>query len=840
MGNGCRIDNCNGNHNEANKCRIFKLPKDEKERQKWINVIPPRTDYVINPTTFHICERHWPDDTPMVKVPGGHTRPVLPPSMFDVPLSRMPTPKPTPRKDPVEDRQLNYFLEKDTITAFSKFSPDNELRKKYENIIISRSKDTFLCIFMADDYSESSLSILVKNKSTLCSPLTFVAFKNGIKVPLGKRLSPNNGLSSYSQFFEAVHSVINYDPPVTDVVSKMVATLKQIQDHESLDDIKGKKLKFLSRQLELLCSKKYTVSDYCFAIESFPRCNYDQLRDVLILPCKRKLQSFISSTDVDQVLEKTFKKVQNIQQKQCFLIVDEVKIRPTVAYSGGVLSGMSKNDPNSKATSMLGVMMKCLHGGPSVMVSITPVHNPTGSYQFSVVKENAAIVENAGGVVVGSITDNHKINQHYCKLFTRKSDFEAVHPLNPERPWFLLYDSVHLLKCIRNNWISEKCQKLSLDGKTIGSFSDVRALYESEKNNILKTTSLTFASVYPSRLQLQNVQHVLKVFNDKVVAALRLQGAYDTASFIQQVLDWWNVVNVSAKGQDIRLRDPNRSVQDEKATNLHSLLDLMKTSQSGHGPKRIMCLTHDTRKALVQTTEGLIAVCAHLFSVGFEYVLLREIQSDRIEGEFSVYRQSTGANAFMLVGDVLSAFKRRLTRFAASFLEYIETGPSSGSSVSHTCSGIRYDDATAIENCISEVTLSAMEEYSVAYVAGWLEKQCNDLFFSEDEPLLSSGAKCFIEEVSRGYLTVPHVCTYELVGIGLRFVKMSKHQTCCRQKLVDVLLTISNFYSCGAPSKNLLRRLANVLLHGIHKLEKDHQKHATLYQTSIKKARLAE
>ena len=68
-------------------------------------------------------------------------------------------------------------------------------------------------------------------------------------------------------------------------------------------------------------------------------------------------------------------------------------------------------------------------------------------------------------------------------------------------------------------------------------------------------------------------------------------------------------------------------------------------------------MTHDTKKALVQTTEGLIAVCKHLLNIGFDYVLLREIQSDRIEGEFSVYRQSTGASAFMTTGDVTYAFK---------------------------------------------------------------------------------------------------------------------------------------------------------------------------------------
>ena len=181
------------------------------------------------------------------------------------------------------------------------------------------------------------------------------------------------------------------------------------------------------------------------------------------------------------------------------------------------------------------------------------------------------------------------------------------------------------------------------------------------------------------------MQHVLRVFNEKVVAALKLKGAYETTSIIQNILDWWNIVNVSAKGQDIRLRDHNRSVQDKDSNNLQLFLDIFKCMKSGHGPKRVQCVTHDTKKALVQTTEGLIAICKHLLSVGFDYVLLRELQSDRIEGEFSVYRQSTGANAFMAAGDVFSAFKKRLARFAASFLESVEVGQPNRKG--HICEG---------------------------------------------------------------------------------------------------------------------------------------------------------
>ena len=275
-------------------------------------------------------------------------------------------------------------------------------------------------------------------------PLTISAFKNGISVPVGKLLSPNNGLSFYSQFFEVVHSVMSHIHPVDEVVNKETNSLELVKNDEQ-SPVKAKGLHFLTRQLRLFCNTTFTLQDYCFAIESFPHCNYDQLRDVLVLPSKRKLQAVISATDVDTVLGKTFQKT-NSEQKHCMLLVDEVKIRLTVAFSGGVLNGMAKNDPYSKATSMLCVMAKCLHGGPNVMVSVTPVHKLTATYQFSIVKEAAAMIEKSGGFVLGSMTDNHKINQQYCKLFKRKTEWEAEHPLDNQLVWFLLFESVHILK----------------------------------------------------------------------------------------------------------------------------------------------------------------------------------------------------------------------------------------------------------------------------------------------------------------------------------------------------------------------------------------------------------
>ena len=100
---------------------------------------------------------------------------------------------------------------------------------------------------------------------------------------------------------------------------------------------------------------------------------------------------------------------------------------------------MAMNDPRVKATAMLGILLKCLHGGPSLMISVTPVHGSTGKFQYETVIQNATNVEKSGGIVIGSITDNHKVNQNYCRLFTmndKTATHKAVHPLDKKGPGF--------------------------------------------------------------------------------------------------------------------------------------------------------------------------------------------------------------------------------------------------------------------------------------------------------------------------------------------------------------------------------------------------------------------
>ncbi|KAF2351401.1 hypothetical protein FHG87_017847 [Trinorchestia longiramus] len=162
---------------------------------------------------------------------------------------------------------------------------------------------------------------------------------------------------------------MHYDIPFDKTIQNVVTLLRAHTSASVLTE-KEKKLVFLIYQLELLLQEQFSMNDYCFALQSYSKYNYEQLTDFLVLPCKCKLQYITSSIDKDQVLRETFDKVQTLQLKNVFLLVDEVQILPTVSFSGGVLSGMAENNRDSKATSMLCVMMKSLHKGPSLMISV--------------------------------------------------------------------------------------------------------------------------------------------------------------------------------------------------------------------------------------------------------------------------------------------------------------------------------------------------------------------------------------------------------------------------------------------------------------------------------------
>ena len=88
------------------------------------------------------------------------------------------------------------------------------------------------------------------------------------------------------------------------------------------------------------------------------------------------------------------------------------------------------------------------------------------------------------------------------------------------------------------------------------------------------------------------------------------------------------------------------SSDDERFEFLKSLAHMFKEmntySASSHG--REMGLMTDTSNVLHITLLGICRVVQTLLAEGMKYVLARQLQSDRIEAEFGIYRQQSGGN----------------------------------------------------------------------------------------------------------------------------------------------------------------------------------------------------
>ena len=284
MVNKCGAVNCRGNYDKEAKCRLFTLPPDTLEQQRMKDGLMP----------FHLVKTlsSIPKNIVFVKDTGNlaihlkekerkHDQLIPRPSLTSLNRAFHRSPKPAPRKTNKEDRQLAIFKKKDEIKDFTRFHPESALKQKYKNLIISREENQLICVFMKSDCSESDVTVIVDCKKTLTCDLTLTAFKQGIRVPLGKILNPNNGLNSNSQFLEAVHRAVNFQPDCDSLTLKVLNILRphlSSPDSECCKSNKNtSKLEFLTHQLELIVHKHYSVDDYCFAIESYPHCNYDIL-----------------------------------------------------------------------------------------------------------------------------------------------------------------------------------------------------------------------------------------------------------------------------------------------------------------------------------------------------------------------------------------------------------------------------------------------------------------------------------------------------------------------------------------------------------------------------------
>ena len=121
------------------------------------------------------------------------------------------------------------------------------------------------------------------------------------------------------------------------------------------------------------------------------------------------------------------------------------------------------------------------------------------------------------------VTDNNSINRKAMSYFAEPPTLSIVYPhpslqstSTESRPLFFMFDAVHLLKCIRNNWLGQKYidktmnyPQFSFDNSDSiatkmcsAPFITLRKLHSLEAESLLTHAyKLTFKSLCPSNLE---------------------------------------------------------------------------------------------------------------------------------------------------------------------------------------------------------------------------------------------------------------------------------------------------------------------------------------------------
>jgi len=453
-------------------------------------------------------------------------------------------------------------------------------------------------------------------------------------------------------------------------------------------------LKFLLEQFQLTFAAQKRYSPQCllfaFKIYCSSRSTYSFLREsCLSLPhisylrqlssCFSESSKTLTGEDSHFVYLKQKCSVLAERERLVALLLDEIYVKPKVTFKGGSLQGFAENtaaDADSvEATTVQAFMLTSVSSKNKDIAALQPVKNLDASCLQGSLLKVVKLVEKAGYKIVALISDNNRVNRNAFAAMCGGELLPCIeHPCDSSRKLFFLFDSVHLLKCIRNNWINQIDQvfwfpDLVTGARCKAAFAHLKQLYDSERDAAVKIApALTYTALYPNNMQRQNVKLALKVFDEKNLAALGEFGSkYNcdvagTHQFISTIAQLWKLFNVKHPLKGQRLNDPFceplTSITDHKLQWLKSIYSWLSNWEGMNAKQRQGVLSRETMFALKHTVLAACNLSEYLLTnLSFCYVLLGKFQTDPLEFRFGQYRQMSGANYHVAVTQIMESEK---------------------------------------------------------------------------------------------------------------------------------------------------------------------------------------
>ena len=609
MVNKCCVPGCSSNYDSKAKeghVTCFKFLNDKSLKEAWLRKIP-RKDLTVTKYTV-VCAKHF-RESDIIKndiLPGKDGQPdiLVPRKKFTLQKNAVPqifpnlpsylssknnsAPRPSPSKrrkrmEEVHVKLQEEWLSKDKIVSYGEFMNDVEahLRSfKYSAMLKRNEEDVILFDIKIPENDESpflSFSLRIDNCLRLQVWLHDIKMKSN---ELRWLQLNDNTLEYWSQLknlLSRLHTEGDDDRNKYSNFSDktLIEHATTLISKVATDD--GKEVRsYLAEQLQLTIQSPSQRRFSLIAIVAAYNLNikspaaYEHIRNnMLILPSSRYLRQLSGNLSADVLEEtnsylKTKLKYLKPQERYINLLLDEIHIKPGVTYKNSKLTGT--NDDGDIATSIHCFMITSLLSNNKDVVALVPATKITAEQLCTLTKSILQRLASSGYRVISIITDGNRINRKMFKLLAGCFDVSNLpssipNPCKPDEQIFFLFDSVHILKCIRNNWINFKNHKKTFtfpnfeDDEKLSraSFAELENLYLLETSHTLKKApNLSWKALHPHSLERQSVKLALKIFTDTNAAALNCYGPNHenlehwkgTATFIMLIWKWWSAVNV--------------------------------------------------------------------------------------------------------------------------------------------------------------------------------------------------------------------------------------------------------------------------------------------------------
>ena len=244
------------------------------------------------------------------------------------------------------------------------------------------------------------------------------------------------------------------------------------------------------------------------------------------------------------------------------LLLDEIYLKKDVQYQGGKLVGVDSEGNLFKG--VMALMINSLKQSIPFVIKAIPEVKIEGLWLSEQIDGCIHTLHKTGFNIVAVISDNHSANVPAFNILIKKyphtrKDISIInHSSIINNRIYLFFDSVHLIKNIRNNLFNSRrfifpllnfdefYDSINLDACEITwkLLHDVYDKNEILQGNLRKAYKLTYKSLHPDDSK-QSVSLALSIFDATTSAAIEsyYPDRYDASGFLKLINFWWTISN---------------------------------------------------------------------------------------------------------------------------------------------------------------------------------------------------------------------------------------------------------------------------------------------------------